>query len=196
MRRAELDPDPVIQFQRWFAAAEAVVPMPNRVALATADGGPSIRMVLLKGVGEEGFDFYTNRDSRKARELAANPRAALCFHWVEPHHRQVRVEGAVIEIGDAESDAYFATRPRDSQLGAWASHQGAVLPDRAALEEALEEAERRFEGKPVPRPPHWGGYRLSPERIELWEGQAGRLHDRFRYELEPGGGWRIERLAP
>ena len=166
------------------------------VTLATADraGRPSARMVLLRGVDERGFVFHTNYNSRKAKELVANPYAALCFHW-HTLEEQIRVEGSVERLTDEESDAYFRTRPRGSQLGAWASDQSAVLPSRETLEEQYREIERRFEGKDVNRPPFWGGFRLIPERIEFWFGRPDRLHDRLCYTRD-GTAWRIERLYP
>lgn len=166
------------------------------VALATADraGHPSVRMVLLRGVDERGFVFHTNYNSRKARELSANPHAALCFHW-HTLEEQIRVEGRVERLPDIESDEYFRTRPRGSQLGAWASDQSAMLPSRETLEEKYRETERRFEGKAVERPPFWGGFRLVPERIEFWFGRPDRLHDRLNYTRD-GAAWKIERLYP
>jgi pyridoxamine 5'-phosphate oxidase len=166
------------------------------VALATADaqGRPSVRMVLLRGVDEQGFVFFTNYHSRKGRELDANPHAALCFHWVTLDE-QVRVEGGVERVSDAESDAYFATRPRGSQLGAWASDQSATLPSRELLESKYREIEARFRDRAVERPTFWGGYRLVPTRIEFWYGRPDRLHDRVLYTRE-GGVWKIERLYP
>ncbi|WP_437498854.1 pyridoxamine 5'-phosphate oxidase [Sorangium sp. So ce1099] len=166
------------------------------MTLATADasGRPSARMVLLKGIDDRGFVFFTNYSSRKAVELEANPFAALCIHWAKAAE-QIRVEGRVERVTEAESDAYFATRPRGSQIGAWASRQSAPLPSRERLIERVREVEARFEGRPVPRPEFWGGYRVVPERIEIWRGQESRLHDRVVYHRD-GDGWRVERLYP
>jgi pyridoxamine 5'-phosphate oxidase len=189
--------DPLAQLRDWYEHAVAAgLPEPEAMALATAtpDGAPSVRFVLLKGIDERGVEFYSNYESRKGRELAANPRAALAILW-RPQHRQVRVEGTVERLTAEESDAYFATRPRGAQLGAWASPQSEVVRDRDVLDRALADAEERFAGAPVPRPPHWGGFLVRPERIELWQGRLNRLHDRLRYVREAGG-WRIERLAP
>jgi pyridoxamine 5'-phosphate oxidase len=197
LRRADLASDPLEQFRSWFAAAAQAVELPEAMALATAtpEGGPSVRMVLLKDVGERGLVFYSHRTSRKGRELAANPQAALLFHW-SPLGRQVRVEGRVEPVPDEESDAYFATRPRGAQLGALASRQSEPLESRAALDERLAELERDLGGGPVARPPTWGGFRLVPEAWEFWQHRPSRLHDRFRYEREPSGEWRIARLFP
>lgn len=190
--------DPIALFLSCRAdAVEAGAPMDGTVAvLATAspDGAPSARCVLVKEVGPEGFFLYTNYESRKARELDANPRAALCVHWVETGV-QMRIEGKVTRTTDAESDAYFARRPRESQLGAWASDQSRPLASREALLARFAEAATRFEGRPVERPAHWGGYRIVPERIEHWQNGAHRLHDRFLYVRE-GDGWRVARLSP
>ena len=172
--------DPIALFDAWFAEAQASEPNdPNAMALATADadGRPSCRMVLLKGHGPDGFVFYTNRQSRKADELTANPHVALLFHW-KSLRRQVRVEGNVSHASDAESDAYFASRSRDSQLGAWASDQSRPLADPATFEARFEEAKARFDGGDVPRPSHWGGYRVVPRAIEFWQDRAHRLHER------------------
>jgi pyridoxamine 5'-phosphate oxidase len=193
---AELDPDPVVQFRHWLAAAaEAGIREPNAMTLATAgaEGAPSARIVLLRGVDARGFTWYTNRESLKGRDLAANPRAALVFHW-ESLERQVRVSGPVRVIDESESAAYFAGRPRKSQLSAWASPQGRPLAGRDELVAATERIAARYPGD-VPLPPFWGGYRLSPEMVEFWQGRRSRMHDRFAY-LREADGWRIERLAP
>jgi pyridoxamine 5'-phosphate oxidase len=192
--------DPITRFERLLAAAvaldRAVLPEPTAMTLATvgADGRPSARVVLLKSVGPDGFVFYTNVRSRKGRELAENHHAALCFHW-QALEEQVRVEGIVSQVPDAEADAYFATRPRISQLGAWASDQSAPLDEYATLEARLRDAELRFAGVEVPRPPHWSGFRLAPDRIEFWRNRPFRLHERERYELD-GHAWRVARLFP
>lgn len=190
-------PDPLAQFQRWFdQAAESQLPEPNAMHLATVgpDGRPSGRIVLLKGL-DDGFLFFTNYQSRKGHELAHNDHAALTFFWVELE-RQVRVQGCVERVSEAESDAYFASRPRGSQIGAWVSAQSEVVPDRAFLEKRAEELEAQFAGKQVPRPPHWGGYRLRPEYLEFWQGRPSRLHDRIAYTKQQNGIWKIERLSP
>jgi pyridoxamine 5'-phosphate oxidase len=197
LRRADLASDPLEQFRSWFAEAAEAVEVPEAMALGTAtlEGAPSVRMVLLKGFDEPGLVFYSHRTSRKGHELEANPQAALLFHW-SPLGRQVRVEGRVEHIPDEESDAYFATRPRDAQLGALASRQSEALESRAALDERLAELERDLGGGPVTRPSTWGGFRLAPAAWEFWQHRASRLHDRFRYEREPSGEWRIDRLFP
>jgi len=197
LRRADLSSDPLEQFRRWFAEAGAAVEVPEAVALATAtaEGAPSVRMVLLKSFDERGLVFYSHHTSRKGRELEANPQAALLFHW-SPLGRQVRVEGRVEHVPAEESNAYFATRPRGAQLGALASRQSEPLGSRAELEERLAEVKAELGEGPVSRPPTWGGFRLVPEAWEFWQHRASRLHDRFRYELEPSGGWRMERLFP
>ena len=189
--------DPLAQLQEWYAAARAAgVAEPEAAALATAtpDGRPTVRIVLLRGVGPEGIAFYTNYESRKGRELAANPRAALAIHW-PAQHRQVRLEGPVERVASDQSDAYFESRPRGSRIGAWASRQGTVLPDRRSLEARFDELEAEWRTRDIPRPPYWGGYLLRPEAIEFWEGRPSRLHDRIHY-LREDGGWRAERLSP
>lgn len=197
--RADLADDPIEQFTRWLADAESAgVPLPNAMGLATADahGHPSVRHVLLRGVDARGFTFFTNHGSRKGRELADNPHAGLVFLWKQLD-RQVSVTGAVEPLGAEESDAYFATRPREAQLGAWASRQSEALDARDTLEDRMAEVEDRYPGD-VPRPPHWGGYLVRPDAVEFWQGRRHRLHDRFRYRRDPeaASGWLIERLYP
>ena len=189
--------DPLQLFDGWFAEAQSSEPNDaNAMALATAgaDGQPHVRMVLLKGHDRQGFVFYTNEESAKANDLARNPRAALLFHW-KSLRRQVRIEGSVEPVSDAESDAYFATRSRDSQLGAWASDQSRPLDRRETFENRFEEAKRRFDGMDVPRPPHWGGYRVVPERIEFWTDRPHRLHERRLFTRE-GDSWTEGLLYP
>jgi len=193
----DVDPDPIRQFERWFAdAASARVQEPNAMTLATAsrDGVPSARIVLLKGVDAGGFVFYTDYRSRKGAELTENPLAALTFLWKEIE-RQVRISGAVSRVSAAESEAYFRTRPPGSRLGAWASQQSSVIPSRAELEERLREVSLRFSDGDVPLPPHWGGFRVVPDEIEFWQGRPDRLHDRLLYQREESR-WKISRLSP
>lgn len=196
--RAGLPDEPLPLFEAWYAAAVAAdLREPEGMALATVDahGRPSCRIVLMRSIDARGIVFYTNYESRKALDLAADPRAAATFWWARLE-RQVRVEGAVERVPDAESDAYFATRPRLNQLSAWASPQSTAVDDRALLERRIAEFARRWpEGAVIPRPPHWGGYVLIPDAIEFWQGRPGRVHDRFRYARATSG-WRIERLAP
>lgn len=196
LRRADLDPDPLAQLRRWFEEAGGSVRMPDAAALATAsaDGAPSARMVLLKRFDDAGLVFHTHATSRKGRELEENPRAALLLYW-DPLGRQVRAEGRVERVPDADADAYFAGRPRDAQVGAHASDQSEPLADRGELERRVAEVDAEFAGRDVPRPEAWVGYRLVPEAWEFWQHRDSRLHDRFRYRLADGG-WTIERLAP
>ena len=195
----DLAADPTVQFQRWFDdALSAAVDEPEAMCVASvaADGTPSARMVLLKHVDDRGFVFFTNYRSQKGQELAANPAVAVVWRWF-PLERQVRVQGRAQRVGEVESDAYFATRPRGAQIGAWASPQSQVLSDRASLEALVAEVARRFGDGSVPRPPWWGGIRIVPQRVEFWQGRPSRLHDRLRYTRGPvGSGWVIERLAP
>lgn len=194
---AEAGDDPFALFDRWFADARAQEPDPTAMTLATAtpDGRPSARIVLLKNVDRQGFVFFTNYDSRKARELAVNPAGALLFYW-RGADRQVRIDGRVTRSGPAESDAYFDTRPIESRLGVYASRQSAVLDSRETLDQLYEEAAARFADGRVPRPSWWGGFRLVPDEIEFWQGRLHRLHDRLRYTRTDAGRWRRERLAP
>lgn len=194
----DLARDPFRQFDQWFQEAEAAkLVEPNAMTLATAtrDGRPSARTVLLKGVDGRGFVFFTNYESRKGRELAENPRATLLLPWLALE-RQVVVEGSIARISREESAAYFHSRPRASQLGAWVSQQSSIITGRAALEDAMKILEKKHAGAEVPLPPAWGGYRLVPETVEFWQGRRSRLHDRLRYRREPSGGWTVERLAP
>ncbi len=221
LRRRDLDPDPIVQFRRWFDHARGLraggrlrkffvrlykhlrfldfseqVDI-NAMTLATVDaeGRPTARVVLLKAVDQRGFVFYTNYNSRKGQQIAANPNAALVFYWPDLE-RQVCVTGAASPIPPAESDAYFRSRPYGSRVAAWASDQSAVVRDRAELEARWTQFENKYPGADVPRPPHWGGYVLEPRTIEFWQGRPNRLHDRFRYTRQPGTGWTIERLSP
>ncbi len=195
--RADVDSDPIVQFGAWFEetlAANLHEPNAMIVATATPEGRPSARTVLLKGYDERGFVFYTNYEGRKARELEANPACALLFYWGELE-RQVRIEGRASRISNDESNAYFASRPRGSRLGAWASQQSSPVEDRSVLEERLRALETEYEGREIPRPPFWGGYRVEPDAIEFWQGRESRLHDRLVYRRKDGA-WRIERLQP
>lgn len=194
----EIDPDPIRQFQIWLSdAIEAQIPLAEAMTLATAtpDGKPSARMVLLKQVDQDGFVFFTNYRSAKARQLDANPYASLVFYWYQLE-RQVRVEGGVTRVSEQESRDYFQTRPRESQIGAWASDQSAVIPDRDVLELRAHELEALYCDRDIDCPDHWGGYRVAPDRIEFWKGRVGRLHDRILYRRESDGIWTISRLAP
>jgi pyridoxamine 5'-phosphate oxidase len=194
----DLDPSPFRQFERWFEEAkehQPQLPEAMTVSTASADGQVSSRMSLLKGFDQRGFVFYTNYNSRKSAQISENPRVALCFYWAALE-RQVRVEGVAVKVAEEESDAYFATRPRGSQLGAWASHQTAVIHGRGDLEHRFHELETTYRDRPVPRPPHWGGYRVIPVEIEFWQGRPDRLHDRFVYRLREPKDWIIERLSP
>lgn len=200
LREEDADPNPVRQFAHWFEQAVATntgeVFEPNAMTLSTvtSTGTPASRVVLLKGFDDAGFVFFTNYESDKGRELEANPWAALCFWW-PALERQVRITGKVSKVSRAESEAYFATRPRGSQLGAWVSRQSQVVSGRAALESELARLEKQYEGQPVPTPLHWGGYRVAPEVFEFWQGRPNRLHDRLRYRRD-GQRWIIERLSP
>jgi pyridoxamine 5'-phosphate oxidase len=193
----DLAKDPFRQFEKWFQEAEAAkIPEPNAMTLATAtrDGRPSARTLLLKGLDGRGFVFFSNYESRKGRELDANARATLVFPWIAME-RQVIVEGAVTKVAREESDAYFHSRPRGSQLSAWVSAQSTIISDRRVLEDSLKALEAKYAGQEVPLPPQWGGWRLLPDSVEFWQGRRSRLHDRLRYRREKDG-WTIERLAP
>lgn len=197
LRRADLDPDPIKQFAKWFGeAAAAEIRDVNAMSLATieSDGGPDLRIVLLKAISDRGFVFFTNYSSAKGRQLEANPRAALTLFWAQLE-RQIRVRGTVEKTSRQESEEYFRSRPLGSQLGAWASAQSEAIANRDALEARLAEVTQQFISRDVPLPDYWGGYRLFPHTIEFWQGRANRMHDRFRYTRE-GANWRIERLSP
>jgi len=198
LRRRDLSPDPIRQFQKWLQnAIDAKLSEPTAMTLATVDknGRPSARTVLLKGVDQRGFIFFTNYQSRKGRELAENPQAALVLYWVELE-RQVRVTGSVTKTPRAESEAYFRSRPRGNRLGTWASDQHSVILNRDVLEARLKEFEMKYPGDDIPLPPYWGGFALAPIEIQFWQGRPNRLHDRFRYAKEADGSWLIERLSP
>ncbi|MBE9011448.1 pyridoxamine 5'-phosphate oxidase [Pseudanabaenaceae cyanobacterium LEGE 13415] len=197
LNESDVDPNPFVQFRRWFdQAVNAELPEPNAMTLATAsrDGIPAARIVLLKAVDDRGFTFFTNYNSAKGKELEANPQAALVFLWTELE-RQVRIVGSVEKITSEESDGYFFSRPHNSRLGAWASDQSEVIPNRDVLEEKLATLKTEYENQEVPRPPHWGGYRVIPREIEFWQGRSSRLHDRLRYQHQ-NGTWVIDRLSP
>jgi pyridoxamine 5'-phosphate oxidase len=194
---ADANPDPFAQFQQWFdASVKAELPEPNAMTLATIDaaGSPAARIVLLKDFDNRGFVLFTNYSSHKGQELSQTPKAALVFLWAELE-RQVRIQGTVEKISPEESDSYFYSRPHSSRLGAWASNQSEVIPNREVLDRQLEALKAEYEGKEVPRPPHWGGFRVKPQTIEFWQGRTSRLHDRLRYRLTEGV-WAIDRLSP
>jgi pyridoxamine 5'-phosphate oxidase len=198
LRRRDLDPDPIKQFSNWFTAAiEAGIRDVNAMSLATAgrDGKPSVRIVLLKGFDQDGFVFFTNYQSEKGGQLEENPYAACAFYWIELD-RQVRLSGVTQKTSREESERYFHSRPRGSQLGAWASRQSEVLDARRVLDARMAEMTERYDDGPVPLPPHWGGYLIKPDHFEFWQGRLNRLHDRFRYTLQTDGSWQIDRLAP
>lgn len=198
LREDDVDPDPIVQFRRWYAEAEAsgvLQPDAMIVATATPDARPSARAVLLRGVDDRGFCFYTSYESRKGRELAANPHAAVLFHWPELG-RQVRCAGVVERTSAAESDAYWRSRPRASKVSAWACAQSERIASRAQLEAKAEEVEARFRNRDIPVPPFWGGYRVVVHEVEFWQHRENRLHDRLRYRRAPNGSWQVERLQP
>jgi pyridoxamine 5'-phosphate oxidase len=198
LRKANADPNPFRQFDRWYRQALATdIQLPNAMTLATAtlDGMPSARMVLLKDFDEDGFVFYTNYESQKGRELLENPQASLVFYWAQLDH-QVRISGATTKVSRVESEEYFATRPRDSQLSAWVSSQSSVIQNRLELERRMQEIEEQYRNEQVPCPQYWGGYRLVPSVIEFWENRPGRLHDRLRYTRQGDQAWLIDRLQP
>jgi pyridoxamine 5'-phosphate oxidase len=198
LSETEVDPNPFIQFKRWFdqtLAAQLVEPNAMTLATTTREGKPSARMVLLKGFDERGFVFFTNYNSQKGQELAENPQASLVFWWAELE-RQVRIFGRVEKISDAESDEYFYSRPLNSRLGAWASNQSQTIESRAVLEQRLQELQTKYQNQDVQRPQHWGGFRTIPLEIEFWQGRSNRLHDRLRYTRLDDNNWKIERLSP
>ena len=198
LKESDLNPDPIAQFRVWYEEAlkaEFIHTNAFTLATSTPDGKPSARQLLLKDFDNNGFVFYSNSESKKGHDLSDNPFAALCFWW-DKLERQVRVEGLIKMVSDIEADQYFSTRPLGSQIGAWASDQSSVIPDRKFLEDRVQKFEDKYKYKDVPRPPHWNGYRLVPESIEFWQGRDNRLHDRLRYRLQEDGKWLIERLAP
>jgi pyridoxamine 5'-phosphate oxidase len=198
LSKRDLDPDPIAQFRVWLDDARGTgIRLPEAVALATVDSGgrPSVRHVLLRGLDQRGFVFYSNYESRKGRELTSNPRAAMAFYWRELD-RQVCVTGTVERTSREESEGYFRTRPREARIGAWASRQSEVASSREELDARYRETDARYPGEDVPLPPNWGGFRLAPETVEFWKGREHRLHDRFRYTSRPDGAWVIERLFP
>lgn len=198
LSEADIDSDPIAQFGVWFQQAlDADLIEPNAMTLATAtpDGKPTARIVLLKGVDEEGFVFYTNYESQKGQQLIANPYAALVFLW-DKLERQIRIEGKVVKLDIKESEEYFQSRPKASQLGAWASNQSRVIPNREVLEQRLEDLKTEYKDETVPIPQHWGGFRVIPNRIEFWQGRPSRLHDRLVYDLQDDSSWQVQRLSP
>ena len=198
LNEADVAGDPFTQFGAWMdAALDAGLAFPNAMTLATSgsDGHPSARTVLLKGFDERGFVFFSNYESSKGKQLESNPRAALVFYWFELE-RQVRITGPVERVTEGESDEYFASRPPGSRISAWASRQSEVIEDRSALERAADDVRSRYAGGDIPRPPHWGGYRLDPDEVEFWQGRADRLHDRLRYRRDTKRDWLLERLSP
>ncbi|MEC4812590.1 MAG: pyridoxamine 5'-phosphate oxidase [Scytonema sp. PMC 1069.18] len=198
LSKTEIDPNPFIQFKKWFdQALTAQLTEPNAMTIATAtpDGRPSARMVLLKGFDQRGFVFYTNYNSQKGQELAKNPQASLVFWWAELE-RQVRISGHIEKVSENESNEYFYSRPLNSRLGAWASNQSQVIESRDVLEQQMQELQIKYQEREIPRPPHWGGFRVIPQEIEFWQGRSNRLHDRLRYTYVEDGDWKIERLSP
>lgn len=198
LKEKDLDENPFKQFEKWFREAQSKDHIhPNAFALGTSDkdNRPSVRMLLMKDFSEHGFVFYTNSESRKGEEISQNQSASICFWW-DRSERQVRIEGKILVVDSSEADAYFKSRPRGSQIGAWTSPQSRVIPGREVLEERYSEIEEKYDGLDVPRPPYWNGYRLVPSSIEFWQGRPDRLHDRLRFTLDSSGKWIVERLAP